>query len=78
MSEDIVKKLKGLVSKDAWLTNREDIHGYITEWRDSLIGNPMIVLFPDSTKEVSLIMKFCAKNNIQVVPHGGNTGLCGY
>ncbi len=77
MSEDIVKKLKGLVSKDAWLTNREDMHGYITEWRDSLIGNPMIVLFPDSTKEVSLIMKFCAKNNIQVVPQGGNTGLCG-
>ena len=77
MSEDIVKKLKGLVSKDAWLTNREDMHGYITEWRDSLIGNPMIVLFPDSTNEVSLIVKFCAKNNIQVVPQGGNTGLCG-
>ena len=77
MSEDIVKKLKGLVSKDAWLTNRVDMHGYITEWRDSLIGNPMIVLFPDSTNEVSLIVKFCAKNNIQVVPQGGNTGLCG-
>ena len=58
MSEDIVKKLKGLVSKDAWLTNRVDMHGYITEWRDSLIGNPMIVLFPDSTNEVSLIVKF--------------------
>ena len=77
MSESILKKLKDLVKKDAWLTDLEDMYFYITEWRDTLHGNPMIVLFPESTLEVSSIVKFCAKNKIEMVPQGGNTGLCG-
>ena len=75
--KSILKKLKDLVKKDAWLTDLEDMCFYITEWRDTLHGNPMIVLFPESTLEVSSIVKFCAKNKIEMVPQGGNTGLCG-
>lgn len=40
-------------------------------------GQSSIVIKPKSVEEVSSILSYCNKNNIAVVPQGGNTGLVG-
>eukprot|EP00934_Nitzschia_sp_Nitz4_P005124 Nitzschia sp. Nitz4//scaffold26_size159584//42967//44657//NITZ4_002479-RA/size159584-snap-gene-0.28-mRNA-1//-1//CDS//3329545046//5114//frame0 len=39
--------------------------------------NPSVVLRPETTEQVSSILKYCNDQNIGVVPQGGNTGLVG-
>lgn len=41
------------------------------------IGDASIVARPQSTGEVSRILKYCNEKRIGVVPQAGNTGLCG-
>ncbi len=40
-------------------------------------GHTQLVLKPQSTKEVSQVMKYCNDNMLAVVPQGGNSGLVG-
>ncbi|KAL3941691.1 MAG: hypothetical protein SGBAC_004004, partial [Bacillariaceae sp.] len=40
-------------------------------------GNSQVVVRPQSTDEVSRILKYCNSRRIGVVPQGGNTGLTG-
>jgi len=38
---------------------------------------PSLILFPESTRDVSEIMKLCSKFSVPVVPFGGGTSLEG-
>ena len=38
---------------------------------------PLVVVFPENTKEVSNILAYCNKEKIKVVPRGAGTGLSG-
>lgn len=40
-------------------------------------GHAKLVLKPQTTEEVSKILKYCNDNSLAVVPQGGNTGLVG-
>lgn len=40
-------------------------------------GHTKLVLKPESTEQVSEILKYCNDNMLAVVPQGGNTGLVG-
>ncbi|KAF2728392.1 D-lactate dehydrogenase 2 mitochondrial precursor [Polyplosphaeria fusca] len=61
------------VSKDA----SEDIEPFNSDWMRKYRGHAKLVLKPQSTEEVSQILKFCNDNKLAVVPQGGNTGLVG-
>ena len=55
----------------------EGIEQYLSDWRGVFEGRVKFVVFPSTTEEVSKILKLANKNNIPIVPQGGNTGLCG-
>ena len=55
----------------------EGIEQYLSDWRGVFEGKVKFVVFPSTTEEVSKILKLANKNNIPIVPQGGNTGLCG-
>jgi len=40
-------------------------------------GQGTVVLRPKTVQQISEIMKYCNRENIAVVPQGGNTGLVG-
>ena len=50
---------------------------YLVEQRKLYEGKAALVLRPDSTQEVSEILKLAHENGIVIVPQGGNTGLVG-
>lgn len=47
---------------------------YLRDFLDSRRGRARALAKPESTEQVSQIVKLCAANRIPVVPHGGNTG----
>lgn len=61
------------LSKDA----SEDIESFNSDWMRKYRGHAKLVLKPQSTEEVSKILKYCNDNMLAVVPQGGNTGLVG-
>mgnify|MGYP001280044236 CR=1 FL=1 len=50
---------------------------YGSDETENLNYPPDIVLFPHSTKDVSIILKYCNNYNIAVTPSGALTGLSG-
>jgi FAD/FMN-containing dehydrogenase len=57
--------------------SNEDLDGYNSDWMRKYRGQARLVLRPDSTKQVSEILKYCNEHTIAVNPQGGNTGLVG-
>jgi hypothetical protein len=56
---------------------QSDLDVYNTDWMGKYKGKTTTVVKPRTTKEVSLILKYCYERDIAVVPQGGNTGLVG-
>ncbi|KAI0304716.1 FAD-binding domain-containing protein [Russula brevipes] len=54
-----------------------EIEQYNTDWLGKYRGKSTTVLRPQTTEQVSKIMKWCHERRIGVVPQGGNTGLVG-
>ena len=75
--EALSEAFKSIVGKHNCITNPETVATYLEDWRGNHMGSTPIVLLPNSTKAISEIIKICFKNNIAVIPQGGNTSLCG-
>jgi len=55
----------------------EDIEPFNSDWMRKYRGHTQLVLKPESTEQVSEILKYCNEHTLAVVPQGGNTGLVG-
>ncbi len=54
-----------------------DCAKYRSDWTGEYVADPMAVVRPSSTQEVSEIVKACAASGTPIVPVSGNTGLNG-
>ncbi|KAA8642890.1 hypothetical protein EYZ11_013092 [Aspergillus tanneri] len=61
------------VSTDA----ADDIEPFNGDWMRKYRGHTTLVLKPQTTEEVSKVLKYCNERKLAVVPQGGNTGLVG-
>lgn len=59
------------------ITNEALRADYGHDHTEDLLFVPEVVLKPETTEEVSKIMRFCYDNNIPVTPSGARTGLSG-
>ena len=53
------------------------VESHNTDWMRRWKGDSSVVLFPESTQQVSDILRYCNEKKIAVTPQGGNTGLVG-
>ena len=74
---DLQKRLADIVGAANVLTSAEDTRPYFSDWRRQYFANAEAVARPATTAEVAQIVRLCARENVAVVPQGGNTGLCG-
>lgn len=75
-SSGVTNKLKRIVGSDAVLDRPEDLMLY--EYDGSLArGAPKYVVFPQTTQQVSEIVKLAKREGIAIVPRGAGTGLSG-
>lgn len=57
--------------------DEENLLKYGHDETEDLSFLPQIVLKPESTEQVSVIMKYCNENSIPITPSGARTGLSG-
>lgn len=68
--------LESIVGKTNVITDDGKIP-WAKDYTKAYTPAPLLVVFPQTTEEVSEILKVCHKNKIAVVPSGGRTGLSG-
>jgi FAD/FMN-containing dehydrogenase len=59
------------------LTDADDVAPFLIDWRKTWRGTALAVVVPDSVQDVANVVKWCAVNNVRIVPQGGNTGQSG-
>jgi FAD/FMN-containing dehydrogenase len=76
-SNATLTELKTIVGDGSWLDAPQDIQPYLVDFRKLYKGATPLVLLPRSVEEVSRLMAVCCRDEVAVVPHGGNTSYCG-
>ena len=76
-SSATLAELKAAVGPGGWLDLGSDVAPYLTDFRQLYQGATPLVLKPKSVEEVSRILNVCNRDEVAVVPHGGNTSYCG-
>ena len=66
--------LKAVVGPKGYIEDETEKAPYLVDIRDLVHGRSPLILRPQSTAEVSAVMKLCHQAEIAVVPQGGNTG----
>jgi glycolate oxidase len=73
----IVKNLKKIINPEHVLDHQDELKPFETDGLSAYKQKPLIVVFPENTKEVSKILAYCNEERIKVVPRGAGTGLSG-
>src|SRR5919201_2521204 len=73
----MIEKLRDIVGAAHVLTAPQDTRPYFTDWRRQYAASAECVVRPASTAEVARVVALCARENVAIVPQGGNTGLSG-
>ena len=73
----VFDKLTLIVGEKNILTEQKELTKYSKDWRGFYNNKSLCVVFPINTKTLKEIVIFCFKNDIKIVPQGGNTSLTG-
>jgi len=75
--QEIVSALKKIIKSENILDHEDQVRPFETDGLSAYKQKPLLVIFPENTKEVSKILAFCNTERIKVVPRGAGTGLSG-
>src|ERR1700723_2470084 len=70
-------ELKAVFGGGAWLESPDDVAPFLSDFRRLYHGSAALVLLPRNVDEVARILRICNRDEVAVVPHGGNTSYCG-
>jgi FAD/FMN-containing dehydrogenase len=74
---DTLGELKAVVGGGAWLDSPDAVAPFLTDFRRLYHGAAALVLLPRTVDEVAALLRICNREEVAVVPHGGNTSYCG-
>src|SRR5271169_278047 len=73
----IVKALRAIVPGEGVIDKAAEMVPYESDGLMAYRQPPMVVVLPDSTEQVSRVLKYCFEQGIKVVPRGAGTSLSG-
>lgn len=76
-SASLLNELRGVVGSNGYLDQPCDLEPFLVDHRKLYRGATPLVLRPDSTEQVSAVLRLCNEARVGVVPVGGNTSYCG-
>ena len=74
---DIIADLKKIIKAENILDHEDQVRPFETDALSAYKQKPLVVVFPENTKEVSKILAYCNQARIKIVPRGAGTGLSG-
>lgn len=75
--EKLLKKLKEIIPDKKRIVAHDIPEKYLSDTLGRLKGEAVALVFPQSTEEVSKILKYAYKHDIPVTPRGAGTNLVG-
>ncbi len=73
----LIDGLARLVPPASLITTEDERRPFETDAFTAYRRMPLIVVLPETTEQVSAVLKFCGDNGVPVVPRGAGTSLCG-
>ena len=75
--DEIVAALQAICPGEAVIETDNQMRAYETDGLTAYKQLPLVVVLPETTEQVSQVLKYCHDNDIRVVPRGGGTSLSG-
>ena len=70
----LLDRLAALLGPRGFITDRELISPWLTDWRERYHGESIALLAPSNSEQVAEIVRLAAEARVALVPQGGNTG----
>src|ERR1700742_2426097 len=74
---EIVAALQRIVPGEGVIASEEAMRPYESDALTAYRQLPMVVVLPETTRQVSQVLQFCHREGIKVVPRGAGTSLSG-
>src|ERR1700751_3479970 len=74
---EIVAALRAIVPGEGVIDSAAEMLAYESDGLTAYRQPPMVVVLPDTTEQVSQVLKYCFEQGIKVVPRGAGTSLSG-
>ncbi len=74
---EIAQALSAIVPGEGVIVAEDELRAYESDGLTAYRQIPMIAVLPETTAQVSRILKFCHENGVKVVPRGAGTSLSG-
>jgi len=74
---DLVAALRALLPDDAVIASENELRAYECDGLTAYHELPLLVALPETTAQVSAVLKLCRARGVKVVPRGAGTGLSG-
>ena len=73
----IIAALRQLVPGEGVITSERELRAYESDGLTAYRQLPMVVVLPETTEQVSAVLRYCYEERIKVVPRGAGTSLSG-
>ncbi|PPR20820.1 MAG: hypothetical protein CFH39_02074, partial [Alphaproteobacteria bacterium MarineAlpha10_Bin2] len=74
---EIAAALEDIVGEAHVMADDASLKTYESDGLSAYRQMPLLVALPGTTKEVSRLLAYCAREGVKVVPRGAGTGLSG-
>ncbi len=75
--DEIVTGLRAIVPGEGVISTDRELKPYESDGLTAYRQVPMVVVLPETTAQVSAVLRYCYENGIKVVPRGAGTSLSG-
>src|SRR6202142_2407732 len=75
--DSIVKALRTFVPGEGVIATEREMKPFESDGLTAYRQTPMVVVLPETTEQVSQVLRFCHAEGIKVVPRGAGTSLSG-
>ncbi|HSM20332.1 MAG TPA: FAD-binding protein, partial [Hyphomicrobiales bacterium] len=75
--DEIVRRLSAIVPGEGVISTENEMRAYESDGLTAYKQLPFVVVLPETTQQVSEILKYCHAEGIKVVPRGAGTSLSG-
>lgn len=74
---EIIRDLSKIIPGEGVIEDERELRAYECDGLMAYRQLPMVVALPETTEQVSQILKYCHDNGVKIVPRGAGTGLSG-
>lgn len=76
-SETFFEEASALLGPRGITRDADLVDPWLTDWRGRFTGRVRAMASPANTKEVSELVRLCARHHVPIVPQGGNSSMSG-